>query len=229
MNTLISLSNVSKVINDKVILKDLNLEVFNGDFISIVGESGTGKTTLLGIIALLDKNFEGKYQLENKDIHDFNDSQSAIQRNKKIGFIMQDFLLIENYTVYQNIYIPILYNKDKENKSEIKGRIKQFIDEFGLSGKENQRVSTLSGGERQRVAIIRAIINDPQIIIADEPTSALDSENSKYICSILESLNQKGKTIIVVTHNNREVQIAKKNYILKNGCLLEAELTDGNN
>ena len=220
MKPLISLSNISKVINDRVILKDLNFEVFEGDFISIVGESGAGKTTLLGVVSLLDKEFEGKYQLENQDIHDYNDSQLAKQRNQKIGFIMQDFLLIENYTVYQNIFIPLLYAKEKKNKNEIKVKIKRLIDEFGLSGKENQRVSTLSGGERQRVAIIRAIINDPQIIIADEPTSALDSENSKYICGILEGLNQKGKTIIVVTHNNREVQIAKRNYVLKNGCLL---------
>ncbi len=114
MKPLISLSNISKVINDRVILKDLNLEVFEGDFISIIGESGAGKTTLLGIVSLLDKEFEGKYQLENQDIHDYNDSQLAIQRNQKIGFIMQDFLLIENYTVYQNIFIPLLYAKEKK-------------------------------------------------------------------------------------------------------------------
>ncbi len=219
MELIANLNGVKKVVNNRIILNDLNLKIFKGDFISIVGESGAGKTTLLGIIALLDREFEGEYILDEKNITCYSDSEIATARNKKIGFIMQDFSLIENYTVYQNIYIPIIYSKDKKDKKKIKERIENLIDEFGLNGKENQIVSTLSGGERQRVAIIRAIINDPEIVIADEPTSALDSEKSLYICNVLKQLNQKGKTVIVVTHNEQEVLVSNKKYILKDNCL----------
>lgn len=143
-------------------------------------------------------------------------------RNKMFGFIMQDFALIENYTVYQNIQIPLIYNHEKRNGENDRRRISELLESFHFSGKENQIVSTLSGGERQRAALIRAIVNNPEIIIADEHTSAFDAKNSEYIIGEIKKFNDQGKAIIMVTHDDKTAAAAKRTMFLNSGILSDS-------
>lgn len=221
MDCLINLVKISKEIKNRKVLQELNLDVFTGDFISIMGSSGAGKTTLLNIIALLDKATSGEYVIDGKLCDNLSFKKQAHIRNRLFGFIMQDFALIENYSVCMNIQIPLIYSKEYNDRKANKLRIYELIEKFGLQGKEEQIVSTLSGGERQRVALIRAIVNDPKIILADEPTSALDSSNKEYICNFLKELNNEGKTIILVTHDKEISEIAKRKIILSSGVISE--------
>lgn len=209
MSKIIQLKSISKKIKNQMILKNINLEVESGDYISIVGPSGIGKSTLLNIIGLLETFSDGDYHYKNENVRDMSDKQKALLRNKEFGIITQDYALINNYSLLSNIKIPLAYSKEKNTNKDINSMIR----EFGLYGKEKQKAYTLSGGERQRTAIIRAIINDPQVILADEPTSSLDVKNSQYICNILSELNESGKTIIMVTHDEDIAKIAKRRFV----------------
>lgn len=221
MDSLIEMIGITKEIKSRKILNSINLKVYPGEFISIMGISGAGKTTLLNIIALLDKATSGEYTVEGKLSEKLSAREQAGIRNKLFGFIMQDFALIENYSVFLNIEIPLLYSQDNKDRKENKLRIRELLKEFGLKGKEEQLVSTLSGGERQRVALIRAIVNNPKIILADEPTSALDSTSKQYVCEFLKKLNKEGKTVILVTHDEEVSKIAKRKIVLDAGVIRE--------
>ena len=218
MEPIIRLNNIVKNIKDKTILKDITFDVYPGDFIGITGPSGAGKTSLLNMIGLLDQPTRGEYYIENRLRASMAAKEEAQYRNEVFGFVMQDFALIENYTVRQNIQIPIVYCQKHSIKKDSKLRMLNLLGEFGLMEKSNQIVSTLSGGERQRVAVIRALINDPKIILADEPTSALDGENADYIYQVLTELNRKGKTVLVVTHDMEAAKKTKKRINMKSGC-----------
>jgi len=209
VSEIIQLENISKIIKNQMILKNISFEVESGDYISIVGPSGIGKSTLLSIIGLLETFSDGEYYYKNENVRDMSDKQKAHLRNKEFGIITQDYALINNYSLLSNIMIPITYSKEKNTNKDINSMIR----EFGLHGKEKQKAYTLSGGERQRTAIIRALINDPQVLLADEPTSSLDVKNSQYICNILSELNESGKTIIMVTHDEDIAKIAKKRFV----------------
>lgn len=205
----ISLKNISKSFgkgeNITWALKDINLNIEKGDFISIVGPSGSGKSTLLNIIGCLDIMTKGTYLLEDKDITFLKSKEIASIRNKKIGFVVQHFALLNDYTVYDNILIPIDYNKEKVSNK--KQKVIEVLRSLGIEDKFSKYPSNLSGGQCQRVAIARALINNPDIILADEPTGALDTKTGKEVIDIFKKLNDEGKTVIIVTHN---MDIAKQ-------------------
>ncbi|NCG67851.1 ATP-binding cassette domain-containing protein [Bacillus coagulans] len=182
------------------VLKNINLVVKKGEMIGVIGESGAGKSTLLNILGLLDKPTSGQYYIEGAICNDFSDKKKSLYRNSLFGFIIQDYALVEKYTVRENLSLPFLYRKGKkvQNAEE---KIRAVLDDFGILDKKDELAANLSGGQRQRVAIARSIINDPEIILADEPTAALDSKNSEYVLNVLDDLKASGKTIILVTHD----------------------------
>ena len=177
----------------------VSLDVSRGEYLSIMGPSGSGKSTLLNIIGLLDTPNSGTYLLEGRDVTSLSDLQLADVRSHKIGFIFQFFHLIPRLTALQNIELPLLLagvaKKERANRSS------RLIEEFGLSGRQHHRPDELSGGQRQRVAIARAVINQPAVLLADEPTGNLDRTSGAEIIDLLEQLNTKGQTLVVVTHD----------------------------
>jgi putative ABC transport system ATP-binding protein len=177
----------------------ISLSIKAGEYLSIMGPSGSGKSTLLNIIGLLDTPNSGTYMLEGRDVTSLVDKQLAEIRSLKIGFIFQFFHLIPRLTALQNIELPlVLAGMGRKQRNIISSRL---IDEFGLSNRRNHRPDELSGGQRQRVAIARAVINQPAVLLADEPTGNLDRSAGAEIIDLMEELNQKGQTLIVVTHD----------------------------
>lgn len=218
---LIKIENVKKeYISGKkknLVLKGVNLEINEGEKIAIVGPSGSGKTTLLNIIGLLLPATEGEVYLAGKRASSLKEKERAKLRNKFFGYVFQEFLLVEEDTVFQNIEIPLLYSLTKKTKSEKRKMVEEVLEKVGLEVKINEKVRNLSGGERQRVAIARAIINDPEVILADEPTGSLDAENGEKIMDILESLVDKGKTLLIVTHNEAIAKRCDRIFRIKDG------------
>ena len=215
---MIDAKNINVKFGKRQILKDLNLKVKKGEYISIIGKSGAGKSTLLNVISTLEKEYSGNVFYKNKDIRDYNDVEISNLRNKNIGFIFQNFNLLEDFTVIENIMLPARLTKIDE--IELKEKALKLINKFELDLTKNQYPNELSGGEKQRVAIARALINKPEIIFADEPTGNLDSRMSVEISNILSKLNQKGQTIVMVTHNEELAKSSNKILELKDGMLL---------
>lgn len=219
MKRLIKLNHITKEYrNGKQslnVLKGISLDINAGDFVSIVGKSGSGKSTLLNIIGLLDVDFSGEYLFEEKEINRTSDLKLSKFRNQKIGFIFQNFNLIAEYTVLENIYLPSLYSDTKINTEYIQYLIKKL----NLEQQVNEYACNLSGGQKQRVAIIRALANKPSLIIADEPTGSLDEKNRNLILNIFRDIHEEGMTIILVTHDPTVAQLSNKKYIMKDGLL----------
>lgn len=215
---MIDAKNINVKFGKRQILKDLNLKVKKGEYISIIGKSGAGKSTLLNVISTLEKEYSGNVFYENKDIRDYNDFEISNLRNKKIGFIFQNFNLLEDFTVIENIMLPARLTKIDE--IALMEKALGLINKFELDLTKNQYPNELSGGEKQRVAIARALINKPEIIFADEPTGNLDSKMSIEISNILSKLNQEGQTIVMVTHNEELAKSSNKIFELKDGILL---------
>ena len=215
---MIDAKNINVKFGKRQILNDLNFKVNKGEYISIIGKSGAGKSTLLNVISTLEKEYSGNVFYENKDIKDYNDVEISNLRNKKIGFIFQNFNLLEDFTVIENIMLPARLTKIDE--IELKEKALELINKFELDLTKNQYPNELSGGEKQRVAIARALINKPEIIFADEPTGNLDSKMSIEISNILSTLNQEGETIVMVTHNEELAKSSNKILELKDGMLL---------
>ncbi|MDI7814803.1 ABC transporter ATP-binding protein [Clostridioides difficile] len=217
---LIKLENIQKyykVGKDELhVLKSLNLEIDSGEFVMIMGKSGSGKTTLLNILVFLDVFDEGRYIFDGTDVTNLSENERSVFRNINIGFVFQQFNLIETLNVYQNVELPLIYNKALK-KSEREEIVEDKLKSVGLLDKLKQKPLQLSGGQQQRVAIARCLANDPQIIFADEPTGALDSETSKEIMELLTKLNEQGKTIIMVTHDQDLTKYATKVIRLKDG------------
>ena len=210
-----------KVGKEKVhILKSINLNIEKGEFVMIMGKSGSGKTTLLNILGFLDKFDEGEYIFNNKDVTRLNESERSNFRNLNIGFIFQQFNLINTLNIYQNVELPMIYN-NKYSKQEKKEQIENNLSIVGLLDKIKQKPVQLSGGQQQRVAIARALVNDPEIIFADEPTGSLDSDTGIEIMDLLKELNKQGKTIIMVTHDEDLTKYASKVIKLKDGLIME--------
>jgi len=184
-------------------LKDINLKIEKGDFISITGPSGSWKTTLLHIIGCLDKPSSGVMKFNDKDIEKISESDLVKIRREKIGFIFQHFYLIAGLNVLENITLPLIFGRKTRSKEEIIS----LIESVGLKDRIYHKINQLSGGEMQRVAIARAMVNNPQILLADEPTGNLDTENTEKIFELLRLLNKKGLTIVMVTHNT---ELAKR-------------------
>lgn len=224
MESLIKLSNLQKyykIGKDRLhVLKSINLDIKKGEFIMIMGKSGSGKTTLLNILGILDKFDEGEYEFSNENINKLNENQRSQFRNKHIGFIFQQFNLIETLDIYKNVELPLVYD-NKLNKLERDTVIKEKLELVGLLDKIHAMPMHLSGGQQQRIAIARALVNNPEVIFADEPTGALDSETAIAIMDMLKLLNEQGKTIIMVTHDSDLVKYATRVVKLKDGVFNE--------
>ena len=224
LSKIVELKNINKfykVGKEKAhILKSINLNIKKGEFVMIMGKSGSGKTTLLNILGFLDKFDEGEYIFNNKDVTRLNESERSNFRNLNIGFIFQQFNLINTLNIYQNVELPMIYN-NKYSKQEKKEQIENNLSIVGLLDKIKQKPVQLSGGQQQRVAIARALVNNPEIIFADEPTGSLDSDTGIEIMELLKELNKQGKTIIMVTHDEDLTKYASKVIKLKDGLIME--------
>ncbi|MBM7618050.1 putative ABC transport system ATP-binding protein [Weissella uvarum] len=181
------------------VLKDINMTIDDGEFVSIMGHSGSGKSTLLNIIGLLDRNFEGSYELNGIDTKALSKKQYTRFRNQNVGWVFQNFKLIDNMTVAKNIGLPLLYQGQRH--ADIDEKVQFVLDQVGLADKGQTYPKLLSGGQQQRVAIARAIVTQPNIVIADEPTGALDSQTTDEIMTVFKQLHAQGTTLIIVTHD----------------------------
>lgn len=198
---MIELKNVTKVYNqdkeNEVLgLDDVSVVINKGEFVSIIGASGSGKSTMMNILGLLDSPSKGSYLLEGKPVNDLSIDELAEVRNQKFGFVFQQFHLLDKTTAAENVELPLIYS----DKSDIRKKALASLESVGLQDRANHFPNELSGGQQQRVAIARALVNDPEIIFADEPTGNLDSESSADILNILKRLNEQGRTIVVITH-----------------------------
>lgn len=206
---MISLKNIKKsfILGDEKVnaLDNISLEIQKGDFIAIIGPSGSGKSTLMNILGLLDVPDSGEYLFDGKEVNKLSDNELAEIRNKKIGFVFQNFNILPKMNAIENIQVPLFYRgmSDKESKQ----KAYEVLEKVGIKGREHHLPSQLSGGQQQRVAIARAIAGEPEIILADEPTGALDSKTSEEVMEQLKTLNENGQTIILITH---DINVAKK-------------------
>jgi putative ABC transport system ATP-binding protein len=201
-------------------LRGIDLEVQQGEYISISGPSGCGKSTLLSIMGLLDFPTTGKLFFEGEDVTKLSFEQAAAIRNKKIGFIFQQFNLIDELSVYENIALPLRYAKQPVSDKKIKEKVGYCLEVVGLSSKSGHRPTQISGGQQQGIAIARALVTDPSILLVDEPTGNLDSKNSDQIMTTLQALNNEGTTLCVVTHDIRYAEMAKRKIYLLDGQIL---------
>jgi putative ABC transport system ATP-binding protein len=199
-------------------LKGVSFTIEKGEFVSIMGPSGSGKSTLMHILGLLERHSEGSYKFENHNVKDLSDDELAHLRNEKIGFIFQSFNLLPRTTVLENVKLPLLYS-DKKIDAEAEGI--KVLTVVGLGHRLNYHTNQISGGEQQRVAIARALINKPSVIFADEPTGNLDSKSGLQIMEILQDLNEKGNTIILVTHETATAEFAKRIIKIKDGEIVD--------
>ncbi len=205
---MVRLENVKKIYNQNkanafMALKGVSLIIRDGELVAIVGKSGAGKSTLLHILACIDTYEEGEYSLDTTLVKDLSEKELAVIRNEKIGLVMQDYALVEDFTALENVMLPLDFavGKTRKNKMERKQMAKSALEAVDMWEFADKPVSNMSGGQKQRVAIARAIVNQPTIILADEPTGALDSVNADAIMGVFEKLNAEGKTVIIVTHD----------------------------
>ncbi|MDE6553443.1 MAG: ABC transporter ATP-binding protein [Muribaculaceae bacterium] len=220
---MIKLENVKKVFRTEEVetwaLREVNLEVKEGEFVAIMGPSGCGKSTLLNILGLLDNPTEGTYILNGKDVSKLKENDRTDIRKGTIGFVFQSFNLIDELNVYENIELPLLY-MNTPNK-ERKERIEAVMDRMAISHRRKHFPNQLSGGQQQRVAIARAVLPNPKIILADEPTGNLDSQNGKEVMNLLSELNKEGTTIIMVTHSQHDAAYADRIINLYDGQIVD--------
>jgi putative ABC transport system ATP-binding protein len=221
-----TLEKVSKMYGkDDLIVKALdnvNLEIYKGDYLAVMGASGSGKSTAMNIIGCLDRPSQGVYKLNGTPIENLSDDELAELRNQKLGFVFQQFHLLSDATALENVLLPMIYAG--VDPIEREKRAKNALDKVGLSERVNNRPNQLSGGQQQRVAIARAIINNPAILLADEPTGALDSKTTEDVLDLFDKLHESGITIVLVTHEDEVASRAKKIARFKDGKIIELKI-----
>ena len=202
------------------VLKDINLRIERGEYLSILGPSGSGKSTLMNIIGCLDTPTKGSYILHGRQVDDMNEKELARLRSKEIGFVFQNSQLLPRLTAQQNVELPLIY-ADVSTK-ERRRRAKEMLERVGLSDRMEHYPNQLSGGQQQRVAIARALVGNPSILLADEPTGALDQKTGKQVMQLFQSLNDEGRTVIMITHDMNVAANARRTV-----HIIDGELTEG--
>ena len=205
--------------NSLHVLKGINFSVSEGELVAIMGSSGSGKSTLLNIIGMLDNYDKGSYELDKILIKDLNETKAANYRNKFLGFVFQSFNLINYKSAVDNVILPLYYQGIKRKEREKTAL--DYLDNVGLKNWASHLPSELSGGQKQRVAIARAMVSKPKVLLADEPTGALDSNTSSEVMSLIQKINNSGKTILVVTHEEDIAKMCKRIVKLKDGVIVE--------
>jgi putative ABC transport system ATP-binding protein len=206
-------------------LRGIDLQISSGDFVSICGPSGCGKSTLLSLLGLLDMPSGGSYQIEGKEVSGLSLSEAAFIRNEKIGFIFQSFNLIDELTVFDNIALPLRYRRQSIAKSEIEDRVMACLKTVDMTHRAGHRPNQLSGGQQQRIAIARALVGSPALLLVDEPTGNLDSRNGDAVMDMLCELNNNGTTLCMVTHDPRYADMASRKLHLLDGRILDSDGT----
>jgi len=221
---MIVLDNVVKIykIGDVQVnaLNYVSLKIEAGEMVSIMGPSGSGKSTMMNLIGCLDRPNSGKYELDGLDVSKMNDDQLAAVRNKKIGFVFQSFNLLPRISAVMNVELPLIYNATRNRREHAM----QALEAVGIANRARHKPSEMSGGEQQRIAIARALVNNPALILADEPTGNLDTHTSHGIMEFLKDLNKKGITIVIVTHEEDIAAYTKRTVYLRDGSIVQEKL-----
>src|SRR5437016_12041366 len=201
-------------------VRGVSLEIERGEFVALMGASGSGKSTLMNILGCLDRPTAGHYLLDGADVSGLDRDRLADIRNRKIGFVFQNFNLLPRTSARENVELPLVYSAQHLTNAQLRERADRVLASVGLGGREDHHPSQLSGGQQQRVAIARALINDPEVVLADEPTGNLDSRTSVEIMAIFQQLNERGITIVMVTHEQDIAAYAKRNVMMRDGVIL---------
>jgi putative ABC transport system ATP-binding protein len=208
-------------------VRGVSLEIRRGEFVALMGASGSGKSTLMNILGCLDRPTAGRYILDQAEVSELNRDQLADIRNTKIGFVFQNFNLLPRTSARENVELPLLYGTRGLTNAQLKEKADAVLASVGLAGREDHHPSQLSGGQQQRVAIARALINEPEVILADEPTGNLDSRTSVEIMGIFQQLNDRGITIVMVTHEQDIAAYARRNVVMRDGLVRDDRAVEG--
>ncbi len=201
-------------------VRGVSLQIRSGEFVALMGASGSGKSTLMNILGCLDRPTSGSYFLDDADVSGLDRDRLADIRNRKIGFVFQNFNLLPRTSARENVELPLVYSGQRLTNAQLREKANRVLGSVGLAGREDHHPSQLSGGQQQRVAIARALINDPEVVLADEPTGNLDSRTSIEIMGIFQQLNERGITIIMVTHEQDIAAYARRNVVMRDGVVL---------
>lgn len=227
---MIHITNLSKIFRTEELetkaLSDISMTINQGEFVTIMGASGSGKSTLLNIVGLLDSATSGSYELLNQQMIGLKEQEKSKVRKQNIGFIFQNFNLIDELTVFDNIELPLIYNN--VSAAERKKKVAAIAERLNISHRLKHYPQQLSGGQQQRVAVARALINDPKIILADEPTGNLDSKNGNEVMELLSDLHAQGSTIVMVTHSEYDASFSQRTILMKDGMVLSEKVNHKN-
>lgn len=223
----LNMTGITKVYStedmDTHALRGIDLEIYKGDFVSICGPSGCGKSTLLSLLGLLDMPTTGKYFIEGKDVSQLNLSEAAFIRNEKIGFIFQSFNLIDELSVFDNVALPLRYRRNKVREKDIEKKVFECLQIVDMTHRAQHKPNQLSGGQQQRIAIARALVGSPALLLVDEPTGNLDSRNGDAVMEMLQQLNANGTTLCMVTHDPRYADMASRKLHLLDGKIIDTQ------
>jgi putative ABC transport system ATP-binding protein len=207
-------------------VRGVSLEIPPGEFVALMGASGSGKSTLMNILGCLDRPTSGHYVLDGADVSGLDRDRLADIRNRKIGFVFQNFNLLPRTSARENVELPLVYSEQRLTGAQLREKADLVLGSVGLAGREDHHPSQLSGGQQQRVAIARALVNDPEVVLADEPTGNLDSRTSIEIMGIFQQLNERGITIVMVTHEQDIAAYAQRNVFMRDGVVLRDKVVE---